>query len=202
MGKLEEARPLYEEALQGERETLGDRHPSTLTSINCMGVLLQEMGKLEEARPLLEEDLQASRETLGDRHPDTLISIYNMGDLLETQGSLAEAIPLFTEELEGLVVLRGMEYQETRDSAKHLAELLHNAGHHDEATALAAKHGVIEGRLCNGTVAQHKAVPVCVLGAAPATGVLQYADSVPYETQTCAYSVGADGQMYRDPRRS
>ena len=34
MGKLEEARPLYEEALQGRRETLGDRHPRTLYSIN------------------------------------------------------------------------------------------------------------------------------------------------------------------------
>ena len=30
MGKLEEARPLYEEALQGSRETLGDSHPYTL----------------------------------------------------------------------------------------------------------------------------------------------------------------------------
>ena len=46
------------------------------------------------------------------------------------------------EELEGLVVFRGMEYQETRDSAEHLTELLHNAGQHDEATALAVKHGV------------------------------------------------------------
>ena len=26
MGELEEARPLYEEALQASRETLGDRH--------------------------------------------------------------------------------------------------------------------------------------------------------------------------------
>ena len=48
----------------------------------------------------------------------------------------------FTEELEGLVVLHGMEYQETCDSAKHLVKLLRNAGQHDEATALAAKHGL------------------------------------------------------------
>ena len=30
MGKLEEAKPLLEEALQGKRKTRGDRHPSTL----------------------------------------------------------------------------------------------------------------------------------------------------------------------------
>ena len=45
MGKLEEARPLYEEALQGKRETLGDRHPSTLSSIGNMGLLLKAMGE-------------------------------------------------------------------------------------------------------------------------------------------------------------
>jgi len=31
MGKLEEARPLYEEELQAKRETLGDRHPDPKT---------------------------------------------------------------------------------------------------------------------------------------------------------------------------
>ena len=72
MGKLEKAKPLYEEALQGERETLGDRHPNTLI---YMGALLYAMGMLEEARPLFKEALQARKETLGDRHPDTLDSI-------------------------------------------------------------------------------------------------------------------------------
>jgi tetratricopeptide (TPR) repeat protein len=75
MGKQEEARPLYEEALQARRATLGDRHPSTLISLNNMGGLLQDMGKLKEARPLLEEALQTCRETLGDRHPSTLASL-------------------------------------------------------------------------------------------------------------------------------
>ena len=40
-------RPLYEEALQARRVTLGDRHPDTLTSISNMGGLLQDMGQLE-----------------------------------------------------------------------------------------------------------------------------------------------------------
>ena len=58
MGQLEEARPLYEEALQARRETLGDRHPSTLSSIKNMGQLLKDMGQLKEAKPLLREALQ------------------------------------------------------------------------------------------------------------------------------------------------
>ena len=57
VGKLDEARPLLEEALQAQRETLGDRDPSTLISISNMGGLLQGMGKLDEARPLYEDCL-------------------------------------------------------------------------------------------------------------------------------------------------
>jgi tetratricopeptide (TPR) repeat protein len=94
MGKLEEARPLFEEAQQARRETLGDRDPSMLASINNMGLLLKAMGQLEEARPLLEEVLQARRETLGDRHSSTLASIGNMGLLLHAMGQLEEARPL------------------------------------------------------------------------------------------------------------
>eukprot|EP00571_Detonula_confervacea_P015166 CAMPEP_0172297666 /NCGR_PEP_ID=MMETSP1058-20130122/602_1 /TAXON_ID=83371 /ORGANISM="Detonula confervacea, Strain CCMP 353" /LENGTH=53 /DNA_ID=CAMNT_0013006841 /DNA_START=35 /DNA_END=193 /DNA_ORIENTATION=- len=45
-GELEEARPLLEEGLRGRRETLGDRHPGTLGSINNMAGLLQELGEL------------------------------------------------------------------------------------------------------------------------------------------------------------
>ena len=70
---------------------LGDRHQSTLTSINNMGSLLQAMDQLEEARLLFAEALQASKETLGDNHPSTLLSINNLAFLLGNQDTLAEA---------------------------------------------------------------------------------------------------------------
>ena len=40
-GDLDGAAPLLREALEAMRETLGDRHPHTLTSINNLGWLLQ-----------------------------------------------------------------------------------------------------------------------------------------------------------------
>ena len=48
---------LYREALAGKRATLGDTHPHTLTSINNLGMLLQDQGKLDEAETLLGEAL-------------------------------------------------------------------------------------------------------------------------------------------------
>ena len=58
MGKLEEATPLFEEVLQGRRETLGDRDPGTLTSIYLLADLLEKQGKLVEAIPLYTEVLE------------------------------------------------------------------------------------------------------------------------------------------------
>jgi hypothetical protein len=40
-GKLSEAEPLFLEALEARRRTLGAEHPDTLASINSMATLLQ-----------------------------------------------------------------------------------------------------------------------------------------------------------------
>ena len=73
---------MLREALEGRRETLGNRHPSTLISINDLGVLLKAKGDLAAAEPLYREALKGRRETLGSRHPHTLTSINNLGKLL------------------------------------------------------------------------------------------------------------------------
>ena len=98
-GKYDEAEPLYREALQAQRETLGERHPNTLTSIGNLGMLLQRQYKYDEAEPLLRKALQACRETLGDRHPNTLTMINNLGVLLKAQSKYDEAEPLLREAL-------------------------------------------------------------------------------------------------------
>jgi len=91
-GEYNKAMPLYEEALQGRRETLGNRHPSTLASINNMAGVLQRMGEYNKAMPLYEEALQGMRETLGDRHPNTLTMISNMTILLQEMGEYNKAM--------------------------------------------------------------------------------------------------------------
>mgnify|MGYP003319805079 CR=1 FL=1 len=73
-----EARPLYEEALEGRRAELGDRHPDTLSSINNLGMLLQDLGKLEDAEPLLRRALEGTDAALGKSHPSTLLSLIHI----------------------------------------------------------------------------------------------------------------------------
>jgi tetratricopeptide (TPR) repeat protein len=71
-GKLSEAEPLYRDVLRCRRETLGETHPRTLSSMNNLANLLSDQGKLSEAEPLYRDALRYGRETLGETHPDTL----------------------------------------------------------------------------------------------------------------------------------
>ena len=123
---------MYEEALRGCRETLGNRELSTLTSINNLGMLLQRQGKATKAAPLLEEVLQAKRALLGDWHRSTLTSMNNLGTLLVNDlGKLNEAGPLLKEALRGRRVTLGDRHQETLTSVLNVAELLADQGRLD-----------------------------------------------------------------------
>ena len=127
---------LYEEELQASRETLGDRHPDTLASIDSMATLLKGIGKPEEARLLLEEALRARRETLGDRHPDTLTTVTSMATLLVAMRQPERARPLFEEELEASRETLGDRHADTLVSISNLGQLLQAMGQLEEARSL------------------------------------------------------------------
>ena len=127
-GKFDEAEPLYREALDVRRATLGARHPGTLVSINNLGLLLKDKGDLAAAEPLYREALEAQRETRGNRHPSTLIFISNLSLLLQDKGDLAAAEPLCRE---ALVVARetlGNRHPHTLTFTGNLRALLQAKG--------------------------------------------------------------------------
>eukprot|EP00964_Phaeocystis_antarctica_P065492 scaffold39525_cov55-Phaeocystis_antarctica.AAC.6 len=94
MGQLEEARPLYEERLQGYRETLGDRHPRTLGAICFLAFLLEEQGKLVEAIPLYTEVLEGYVLLDGMEHEDTRDMAKRLVFKLREAGQRKEAMAL------------------------------------------------------------------------------------------------------------
>ena len=123
-GKYDEAEPLYREALEVRRATLGSRHQKTLTSISNLGMLLKAKGDLAAAEPLYHEALEVRRETLGDRHLNTLTSINNLGVLLKVKGDLAAAEPLYREALEVQRETLGYRHPHTLISISNLRLLL------------------------------------------------------------------------------
>ena len=91
MGLLEEARPLYEEDLQAERESYGDRDPRTLTSINLLALLLEKQGKLVEAIPLRTERLEGLVLLYGMEHAKTRGAAESLVSDLRKAGQQEEA---------------------------------------------------------------------------------------------------------------
>lgn len=76
---------------QARASTLGEQHPSTLTSMNNLALVLSEQGQYSEAEALHRQTLELYKRVLGEQHPSTLISINNLASVLRAQGKHEEA---------------------------------------------------------------------------------------------------------------
>ncbi len=81
MNKLDEAEPLYREALAIRRESLPAGHPNIALSLNNLAVLLKDQGKLAEAEPLYREALAIQRDAHTPGHPSIATSLGNLAVL-------------------------------------------------------------------------------------------------------------------------
>ncbi|KAF4631715.1 hypothetical protein G7Y89_g6416 [Cudoniella acicularis] len=84
---------MHQEALQLFIEVLGQKHPSTLTSIGNLARVLDSQGKYDEADAMHREALQLSTKALGQKHPDTFSITNYLALVLKHQGNGAENVP-------------------------------------------------------------------------------------------------------------
>ena len=122
------ARPLYERALSLLEQARGIEHPSTATTLNNLGSLLQDEGDFAAARPLFERALAIYEKALGPEHPDTAGSLNELARLLQAQGDLAAARPLFERALAIYEKALGPEHPLTATSLNNLANVLEAQG--------------------------------------------------------------------------
>ena len=60
-GRLEEAEPLFRQAIEIDEATIGTAHPDYAIRLNNLASLLQAMGRLEEAEPLYRQAIENRR---------------------------------------------------------------------------------------------------------------------------------------------
>jgi len=77
--RWEIARPLFDEALEAQRQTLREEAPDTLRTISYLAMHHLRTENFALALPLAEEVLAVRHRTLGKEHADTLESIQNLG---------------------------------------------------------------------------------------------------------------------------
>lgn len=121
--RLQEALPLFEQALAERRRLLGDHHPDLGNSLNNLGMAHLENGHPVRAEELHREALALREKTLGAEHPHTAWSLDNLARALADQGRRGEAIAFQRRALEIREKAFAPDHPQVVRSREHLAEL-------------------------------------------------------------------------------
>lgn len=84
----EEARALYQEALETLRSALGERHPAVARLGSDFAIFLYENGDLETARALLEKSVDIATAALGARHYSVGVARLVLANIEQERGRL------------------------------------------------------------------------------------------------------------------
>lgn len=90
-GLYERAAIFNQRTLERKTSILGEKHPSTLTSMNNIAWISNKQGKYKEAEGIHRRVVASCESELGRKHPDTLTSMNNLALVLNRQGKYEEA---------------------------------------------------------------------------------------------------------------
>jgi tetratricopeptide (TPR) repeat protein len=136
MGQYSVAEEMDGSALEAREEVLGREHPSTLTSMSNLALVLNSQGKYKEAEVMNRQTLARREKVLGPEHPDTLMNMSNLALVLNRQGKYEEAEAMNRQELECTQRVLGPEHPDTLMSMSNLALVLNSQGKYEEAEAM------------------------------------------------------------------
>ncbi|KAH8826742.1 hypothetical protein DL96DRAFT_1211646 [Flagelloscypha sp. PMI_526] len=136
LGRRAEALDLQVSVLANKKQTLGDEHPSTLTSMNNLATLYMHLGRHAEALDLQVSVLANWKQTLGEEHPSTLASMNNLASTYTHLGRHADALDLELSVLANQKRVLGDEHPSTLMSMNNLATSYMHLGRHAEALDL------------------------------------------------------------------
>jgi CHAT domain-containing protein/TPR repeat protein len=138
-GRFKEALPLAEKAWNLRKKILGEKHPSTLTSLNHLARIHGDLGHLNEALSLLEKAYRPSSEELGEKHYSTVLSLNNLARINRDLGHLNEALPLSEKAYRLSSEVLGEKHPDTLGILTNLALIHRDLGHLNEALPLSEK---------------------------------------------------------------
>ncbi|KAG8703714.1 hypothetical protein FRC09_003995 [Ceratobasidium sp. 395] len=135
-GRWKEAEMLEVRVLDAMKQTLGEMHPDTLTSMGYLAKTYRDQGRWDEAEALQVRVVDAMKQTQGELHPKTLTSITNLALTYRNQGRWDEAEALEVRVLDARKKTQGELHPHTLTSMNNLAITYSNQGRLDEAEAL------------------------------------------------------------------
>ncbi|MDO8863112.1 serine/threonine-protein kinase [Haliea sp. E1-2-M8] len=92
MGRLQEARALYDEVYRGQLALLGEVHPDTISSLSRLAVVDYWLGNFATALAAFEQCHATAVAVLGETHTLSLACLERRGLILETMGRYSAAV--------------------------------------------------------------------------------------------------------------
>jgi tetratricopeptide (TPR) repeat protein len=196
--KLEEARPVAEEAVRLRQAALGPRHADTATSLDDLGAILMVNGDLAAAETRMRQALAIRREVLGPDDPQLSTSLNNVGFALQEKGDLQQAEAMF---LESLAIDRrrlGNDHPEVAIKLVNLARL-NNDQHKSEAAERFAREAVAIRRRVLGN--DHPALVNALDQLATSLESRQPREAESFRREALAIATRAFGADHRETAR-
>ncbi|KAI5836931.1 hypothetical protein DFP73DRAFT_620673 [Morchella snyderi] len=113
-------------------EALGEDHPDMLTTVNCMGEVLEGQGRYDSALEFFQRAL-TGREKISKDDPDTLTTVNCVASVLDSQGKYNESIEQYERALRGREKALGMDHPDTLTTVDNMALVLNKLGRYDKA---------------------------------------------------------------------
>jgi len=135
-GRFQKALPLSQKALKITTEILGEKHPVSLSLMNYLGFIYQNLGHFSKALPFFEKGYSLSKEVLGEKHPNTLSRLNNLAVIYRYVGRLSEALPLFETAYQVSKEQLGEQHPSTLNRLNNLAIIYQELGRLSEALPL------------------------------------------------------------------
>ena len=96
-GKYDLAEPLFLQAIEIGKKTLGEDHPNYAKWLNNLALLYKTQGKYDLVEPLYLQAIEIGKKTLGEEHPNYATWLNNLALLYQAQGKFDLAEPLFLQ---------------------------------------------------------------------------------------------------------
>ena len=136
LGRTREEREIRGRTLEAFRRVLGDRHRSTLRSIESLGLTEHFAANYGGAEELIREAYDARVDAYGPDHIDTVGTGANLAMVLGQMGRDAEAIEIYHEVLPAQLAAVGRDHQDTLGTMTNLGLSYNNLGRFEEAAAI------------------------------------------------------------------
>ncbi|MFK7884081.1 MAG: tetratricopeptide repeat protein [Phycisphaerales bacterium] len=133
VGRFREAVPVLEETLEQKREIYGDRHPTTLSTLNNLASVLSRIGETDRAIVLAVEAHEGRKDVLGVNDPRTFVSLLNLASALTNADRFDESLPMLRDGVERATDGLGSDHPTTVDISTTYARSLFEHGDLAEA---------------------------------------------------------------------